>query len=86
MEDKEKNNNIEKDIEGKYENNETQKEAKKYNAEKFSLTILIITIAIIATIIIAIIKVVCGLIDAGEFMINEIKTEIMETESKDIYL
>lgn len=86
MEDKEKNNNIEEDIVGKYENNETQKEAKKYNAEKFSLTILIITIAIIATIIIAIIKVVCGLIDAGEFMINEIKTEMIEKDTKDIYL
>ena len=43
-------------------------------------------IAIIAAIVIAIIKVVCGLIDAGEFMINEIKTEIRETESEDIYL
>lgn len=76
----------EKDIEGKYENSETQKEAKKYSAEKFSTIYLLIIIAIIATIIIAIIKVVCGLIDAGEFMINEIKTEVLDTESKDIYL
>ena len=78
--------NVEEAIVGKFENNETQKEAKKYSAEKFSTIYLLIIIAIIAAIVIAIIKVVCGLIDAGEFMINEIKTEIRETESEDIYL
>lgn len=86
MKNEEKNNNLEEEFVGKYENTETQAEAKRYNAEKFSLAILIITIVIIVTIIIAIIKVVSGVIATGEFMINEIKTEMMETESKKIYI